>query len=161
MNCSTPGLYSYVYVSPNLSIYPSRYSPVCVGVCVGVGVRVGVCVCVCVWVCGCVCVLSCSVVSASSWPHGLEPTRLLCPWNSPGKNTGEGCHSLPQGIFLTQRLNLGLLHHRQILYHLSYQGSPGNPKFFLHRGPISWASLSLFLFCFYFPASWLCVRRLS
>ena len=29
-------------------------------------------------------------------------TRLLCPWDSPGKNTGVGCHALPQGIFLTQ-----------------------------------------------------------
>ena len=35
-----------------------------------------------------------------------------------------GCHSLLQGIFLTQELNLGLLHCRQILYHLSHQGSP-------------------------------------
>ena len=39
-----------------------------------------------------------------------------------GKNTGVGCHSLLQGIFLTQGLNLGLLHCRQTLYHLSHQG---------------------------------------
>ena len=32
-------------------------------------------------------------------PHGLYPARLLCPWNSPGKNTGVSCHSLLQGIF--------------------------------------------------------------
>ena len=50
--------------------------------------------------------------------------RLLCPWNSPGKNTGVGCNFLLQGIFLTQGKNLGLLHCRQILYHLSYQVSP-------------------------------------
>ena len=37
-------------------------------------------------------------------------TRLLCPWDSPGKNTGAGCHGLLQGIFPTQRLNPGLLH---------------------------------------------------
>ena len=43
-------------------------------------------------------------------PHGLEPTRLLCPWNSPGKNTGVGCHSLPQGIFPKERSNPGLPH---------------------------------------------------
>ena len=43
-------------------------------------------------------------------PPGLQPTRLLCPWNSPGKNTGVGCHFLLQGIFLTQGLNLPLLH---------------------------------------------------
>ena len=50
--------------------------------------------------------------------------QLLCPWNSPGKNTGVGCHALLQRIFLTQGLNPGLLHCRQILYHPSYQGSP-------------------------------------
>ena len=38
--------------------------------------------------------LSCSVLSDSLWPHGLEPTMLLCPWNVPGKNTGVGCHFL-------------------------------------------------------------------
>ena len=37
-------------------------------------------------------------------------------WDSPGKNTGVGCHFLLQGIFLIQELNLGLLHCRQILY---------------------------------------------
>ena len=38
------------------------------------------------------------------WPHGLKPARLLCPWDSPGKNTGVGCHALLQGLFLTQGL---------------------------------------------------------
>ena len=52
----------------------------------------------------------CSDVSDSLRPHGLRPTRLLCPWNFPGKNTGVGCHFLLQGIFLTKGLNLGLLH---------------------------------------------------
>ena len=33
-----------------------------------------------------------SVVSDSLHPHGLSPTRLLCLWNFPGKNTGVGCH---------------------------------------------------------------------
>ena len=33
------------------------------------------------------------------WLHGLWPTRLLCPWDSPGKNSGVGCHALLQGIF--------------------------------------------------------------
>ena len=36
---------------------------------------------------------------------GLQPTRLLCPWSSPGKNTGVGCHFLLPGIFLTQGSN--------------------------------------------------------
>ena len=44
--------------------------------------------------------------------------------DSPGKNTGVGCHSLLQGIFLTQGSNPGLLHCRKILYHLKHQGSP-------------------------------------
>ena len=35
-----------------------------------------------------------SVVSDSLWPHGLQPTRLLCPWDFPGKSTGMGCHCL-------------------------------------------------------------------
>ena len=52
-----------------------------------------------------VCDSTCSIVSDFLQPHGL-----LCPWDSPGKNTGVGCHYLLQGIFLTQRLNLSLLH---------------------------------------------------
>ena len=35
-------------------------------------------------------------MSDSVRPHGLQPTRLLCPWDSPGKNTGVGCHFLLQ-----------------------------------------------------------------
>ena len=44
------------------------------------------------------------------------------PWNSPGKNTGVGFHSLPQGIFLTEGSNQGPLHCRQVLYCLSHKG---------------------------------------
>ena len=44
--------------------------------------------------------------------------------DSPGKNTGVGCHALLQGFFPTQGSNPGLPHCRQILYHLSHQGSP-------------------------------------
>ena len=57
----------------------------------------------------------------------LWPTRFLCPWDSPGKNTWVVCHSFLQGIFLTQGSNPGLLqllHCRQVLYKLSQQGSP-------------------------------------
>ena len=39
--------------------------------------------------------VSCSVMSDSWRPHGLQPTRLLCPWDIPGKSTGVGCHFLP------------------------------------------------------------------
>ena len=63
-------------------------------------------------------------VMSDSLRQGLQPTRLLCPWDFPGKNTGVGCHFLLQGIFPTQGSNSGLLHCRQILYHLRHQGSP-------------------------------------
>ena len=53
-------------------------------------------VCVCMCVCVCVCISS-SVVSDSLRPHGLQFARLLCPWDSSGKNTRVGCHSLLQG----------------------------------------------------------------
>ena len=69
-------------------------------------------------------VLSCSVVSDSLWSHGLQPATPLCPWDSPGRNTGVGCHTLLQGIFPTQGSNPGLPHWRQILYRLSHQGRP-------------------------------------
>ena len=51
-----------------------------------------------------------------------QPHRLHGPWNSPGQNTGS--LSLLQGIIPTQGLKPGLPHCRQILYQLSYQGSP-------------------------------------
>ena len=38
-----------------------------------------------------------------------SPARLLCPWESPGKNPTVGCHALLQGLFLTQEQNLSLL----------------------------------------------------
>ena len=70
--------------------------------------------------------LGCAVLSDSLWPHEPQPTRLLCPWKSPGKNTGVGCHALLRRIFPTQGLKPGLLHCRWILYHLRHQGSPSN-----------------------------------
>ena len=51
----------------------------------------------------------------------MEPARLLCPWNSPGQNTGVGSLSLLQGI---KGSNPGLLRGRKILYQLSHKGSP-------------------------------------
>ena len=53
-----------------------------------------------------------------------EPTRPLCPWDSPGQNTGVGRLFHLQGIFPTQGSNPGIPHCRRILYHLSHQGSP-------------------------------------
>ena len=43
-----------------------------------------------------ICCQVASVLSNSVWPHGRQPTRLLRPWDSPGKNTGVGCHFLLQ-----------------------------------------------------------------
>ena len=68
-----------------------------------------------------------SVMCDTLQRYGLQPTRLLCPWASPGKNTGVGSHSLLQGIFPTQGSNLHLfclLHWQMDSYHLSHQGSP-------------------------------------
>jgi len=78
--------------------------------------RIAMCVC-----CSSVQLLSCVQLFATPW---TIPTRILCPWNSPGKNTGVGSHSFLQGIFPTLGLNLGLPYFRQIFYHLSHQGSP-------------------------------------
>ena len=67
---------------------------------------------------------------------GLTPCDpVVCPWNSLGKNTGVGGHSLLQGIFLTQELNPHLLHCRQILCRLSYKGSPAAPHGCPHLSP--------------------------
>ena len=64
---------------------------------------------------------SCIWLFATLW---TVATRLLCPWDFPGKNTGMGCHFLLQGIFLTQGLNSGFPHCRQTLYPLSHQKIP-------------------------------------
>ena len=56
----------------------------------------------------------------------MKPIRLLCPWNSPSKNTGVGCHSLLQGVFLTQGLNPHLLHWQVDSLPLSHQGGSYN-----------------------------------
>ena len=73
-------------------------------------------------VCVCVCLLSC--FSGESLPtHRLKPTKLLCPWESLGKNTGVGCHALLQGFFPTQGLNPCLFH----LLHLQVSSLPLGP----------------------------------
>ena len=55
------------------------------------------------------------VLVTQSSPTLCDPTRLLCPWSSPGKNIGMGSHALLQGNFLTQGSKPGLLYCRQIL----------------------------------------------
>ena len=65
----------------------------------------------------------CSTLCDSIW----YATRLLCPWDSPGKNTGVGCYWLLQGIFLTQGSNprvLGLLHWQTGSLSLAPAGKP-------------------------------------
>ena len=62
-----------------------------------------------------------SVVSDSVQPHGLQPTRLLRPWDSPGKNTGVGCH------FLLQCVKVKSLSHVRLLatpWTAAYQAPP-------------------------------------
>ena len=54
----------------------------------------------------------------------LEPTRLLCPWDLPGKNTGMGCHSFLQGMFLTQGSNPSYPSLQADSLPLSHQGIP-------------------------------------
>ena len=61
--------------------------------------------------CVCVCVHAHSVAQLcpTLGPHGLQPARLLCPWNFQSKNTGVNCYFPLQSIFLTQGSNLCLL----------------------------------------------------
>ena len=65
------------------------------------------------------------VRSGSLRPYGLQPTRLLFTWDSPGKNTRVGCRALFQRIFQTQGSNPCLLHWQADSLPLSHQGSPG------------------------------------
>ena len=63
--------------------------------------------------------------------YRLQSTSLLCPWDSPGRNTGVGCHALLQGIFLTQGLNLRflcLLHWQVVSLLLTPPGSSWGPS---------------------------------
>ena len=64
------------------------------------------------------------VVPSSLQPYGLEPARLLCPWDSSGKNTGVGCCALLQGIFPAQGSNSHLLHWQAGSLPLAPPGKP-------------------------------------
>ena len=75
-----------------------------------------------------------------------EPSRLVCPWDSPGKNTGVSGHALLQGIFPAQGLNPGQLHCRRLLYHLSdISGKPVHVNFLL--GSTFWSAAVRTLLC--------------
>ena len=83
-------------------------------------------------------------MSDSLQPRGLQPARLLCPWDSSGKNTGVCCHYLLQGIFLTQGSNLSLsrlLDQQADSLPLVPPGKPGPDKYFL----FNYSSISCFL----------------
>ena len=72
-----------------------------------------------------ICYVLCLVTQLCPTPCNsmdCSPPGFSVRGDSPGKNTGVGCHALLQGIFPTQGLNPGLLHCRPILYQLSYQG---------------------------------------
>ena len=71
--------------------------------------------------------------SSSVVSNSLQPHELCSPWNSPGQNTSVGSSSLLQWIFPTQESNRGLLHCRQMLYNLSYQGRPKKGKGMVNR----------------------------
>ena len=72
-------------------------------------------------------VLGCSVVSHSETPWAVcSPPGSSVHGDSPGENTGVGCHALLQGIFPSQGLSPGLPRCRRILYHLSHREAPQN-----------------------------------
>ena len=94
-------------------------------VCTSLSHRIWLCSCAqkhLFWV-GLLFLFSRSVMPNSLQLHGPFPTRLLCPWDFPGKNTGVCCHFLLQGIFLSQGSNPGLLHWQTDSLLLSHQGS--------------------------------------
>ena len=74
-------------------IYTHMYMHIFVCTCIYTHIHMIMCVYTCVCMCVCVCV-SCSVISDSLLSHGPYTARLLCPWNSLGKNTGVSSHSL-------------------------------------------------------------------
>ena len=77
--------------------------------------------------CCCLVTKSCLTLLPS---HGLQTTRLLCPWGFPGKNAGVSCHFFLQWIFSTQGSNLSLLHWQADSLPVSHQG---NPKIIIYQ----------------------------
>ena len=91
-------------------------------------------------------------MSDSVWPHGLQPVGLLCPRDSPGKNTGVAFHVLFQGIFLTQGLNPHVLYLQTLaggffFYHQHHLGSPTMRR---HSSANQGWALNRQLICSYF-----------
>ena len=88
----------------------------------------------------CVCLVTQSCPTLCN-PTDCSPPGSPVPGDFPGKNSEVGCHALLQGIFLTQVSNAGLPHCRQILYHLSHQGSQGT-TLLKYYSPISSGQLT-------------------
>ena len=94
------------------------------------------------------------------WPHGLQPARLLCPWDFLGKKTGVGCHFLFQGMFPMEPSKLCLLHWQADSLPRNHVGSPCffvykytniDYKIFIcsfgsHKPFLKWEEVSLFCF---------------
>ena len=75
-----------------------------------------------------------SVVSDSSRLHGLQPTRLLCPWDFPGKSTGVGCHCLLRNASIRgAKMQEVLLTKKKIFF--PFQRSPPRPHYLLVTAP--------------------------
>ena len=87
----------------------------------------------------CVCLVAQSCLTLCD-PMDHSPLGSSVHGDSPGKNTGVGCHAQP-GIFPTQGLNPGLPHCRQILYHLSHQGGQCICIDWTKMCSVSWANL--------------------
>ena len=115
-----------------------------------------------------VCVLSCLVMSNSLRPHGLQPVRLLRPWNFPGNNPSMSCHFLHQRIFLTQGSNPCVL----LLLHLQVGSLPLVPPIhfpchlflgllFIQKFTTSFSNTWGFSrsFCCQFPIQYYCNQR--
>ena len=90
----------------------------------------GLAISFCKYICVCVYIyitITCEVAQLCPTicnPMDCRPSGSSAHGDSPGKNTGVGCHALLQGIFSTQGSNPGFPHCRRILYQLNHQGSP-------------------------------------
>ena len=108
--------------------------------------------------CVCMCVHQVtSVVSDSLWPHELEPIKLLCPWDSPGKNVRVGFHVLLHGIFPAQVSNPHLLHPLHWQTGFLPWVPPGNPCMSIYLIFFICSSVDGHLGCFYILATGNCM----
>ena len=103
-------------------------------------------------------------MSNSLRAYGVQPARLLCPWDFPGKNTGVGGYFLLQGIFLTQRLNSPFLHWQVDSSPLSREAPHtdwmGSNKEIVGRGQEpgnnarNWSNFFFFLLIYHYCVLW-------